>query len=193
MPSNPAPPKLTDTQAIILSTGSQRPDNIALPLPNGLVGAAAKMAVSKMIEHGWLQEVDANRRRNEPLWRETGDGQGTTLVVTESGLLAIGIEPVVAKTIVGLRRQGARGAPSDTSSETCSGLKRPAQREGTKQAKLIELLKRPSGASIADIAELISWQAHSIRGAISGGLSRKLGLTIVSEKSETGARIYKIM
>jgi hypothetical protein len=38
-----------------------------------------------MIEHGWLQEVDANLRRGEPLWRETGDGHGTTLVVTDCG------------------------------------------------------------------------------------------------------------
>jgi hypothetical protein len=192
MPHDPALPKLTDTQAIVLSTAAQRPENIALPLPNGLAGAAAKMAVTKMIEHGWLQEVDANLRRNEPLWRETGDGHGTTLVATEAGLLAIGIEPVVAKTVAGMRGQGAQGAPSDTSSETREPVKRPAQREGTKQAKLIALLKRPSGASIADIAELTGWQAHSIRGAISGGLRRKLGLTIVSEKSETGARIYKI-
>ncbi len=193
MSRNPALPKLTDTQSIILSAAANRPENIALPLPNGLVGAAAKMAVAKMIEHGWLQEVDANLRRNEHLWRETGDGHGTTLVATEAGLLAIGIESVVAKTVAGMRGQGARGAPSDTSSETSRGLERPAQRAGTKQSKLIELLMRPSGASIADIAELTNWQAHSIRGAISGGLSRKLGLTIVSEKSETGARIYKIM
>jgi hypothetical protein len=53
--------KLTETQSIILSTGAQRPENIALPLPKGLAGAAAKMAVGKMIEHGWLQEVDAIR------------------------------------------------------------------------------------------------------------------------------------
>jgi hypothetical protein len=52
--------KLTETQTIILSAGAQRTDNIALPLPKGLAGAAAKMAVTKMIEHGWLQEVDAN-------------------------------------------------------------------------------------------------------------------------------------
>lgn len=193
MPRDPALPKLTDTQSIILSAAAQRPENIALPLPNGLAGAAAKMAVSKMIEHGWLQEADANLRRNEPLWRETGDGHGTTLVATEAGLLAIGIELVVAQTMAGLQGQGARGAPSDTSSETCGSVKCPAHREGTKQAKLIALLKRPSGASIVDIAELTNWQAHSIRGAISGGLSRKLGLTIISEKSETGARIYKIM
>ena len=87
--------KLTETQTTILTAGSQRPDNIAMPLPKGLAGAAAKMAVTKMIEHGWLQEVDANLRRGEPLWRETGDGHGTTLVVTDAGLLAIGIEPVV--------------------------------------------------------------------------------------------------
>ena len=60
--------KLTETQTIILSAGAQRPDNIALPLPRGLAGAAAKMAVTKMIERGWLQEVDANLRREEPLW-----------------------------------------------------------------------------------------------------------------------------
>ena len=48
--------KLTETQTIILSAGAQRPDNLALPLPKGLAGAAAKMAVTKMIEHGWLQE-----------------------------------------------------------------------------------------------------------------------------------------
>ena len=71
--------KLTETQTIILSAGAQRPEKIALPLPKGLAGAAAKMAVTKMIEHGWVQEVDANLRRNEPLWRETGDGHGTVV------------------------------------------------------------------------------------------------------------------
>ena len=99
--------KLTETQTIILSAGAQRPENIALPLPKGLAGAAAKMAVSKLIEHGWLQEVDANLRRNEPLWRETGDGHGTTLVVTDAGLLAIGIEPVVVKNEVTIHENKA--------------------------------------------------------------------------------------
>jgi hypothetical protein len=47
--------KLTETQSIILSVGAQRADNIALPLPKGLAGAAAKMVVTKMIQHGWLQ------------------------------------------------------------------------------------------------------------------------------------------
>ena len=95
--------KLTETQTLILSAGAQRPKNIALPLPKGLHGAAAKMAVTKMMMHCWLREVDANLRRGDPLWRETGDGHGTTLMVTDAGLLAIGIEPVVVKTVTAIR------------------------------------------------------------------------------------------
>ena len=121
--------KITDTQTIILSAGAQRPDNIALPLPKGLAGAAAKMAVTKMIEHGWLQEVDANLRRNEPLWRETGDGHGITLVVTVAGLLAVGIEPVVVKAVDAIRERVIVEPVA----------KPPAPRTGTKQALLVFL------------------------------------------------------
>ena len=85
--------KLTETQTIILTAGAQRTDNLAMPLPKGLHGAAAKMAVAKMISHGWLQEVDANLRRGEPLWRETGDDHGTTLVVTDAGCWPSGSHP----------------------------------------------------------------------------------------------------
>ena len=69
----------SDTQSLILSRAATRPGNLALPLPEGLVGAAAKMVVGKMIARGWLEEVEANLRRGEPMWRETGDGHGTTL------------------------------------------------------------------------------------------------------------------
>ena len=142
--------KLTETQTIVLSAGAQRPDNIAMPLPKGLAGAAAKMAVTKMIELGWLQEADANPRRDEPLWRETGDGHGTTLVATDAGVLAIGIEPVVVKTVVAIREHAAKAA----------SLKSPTWREGTKQAMLIALLQRPEGASIAEIVAATGWMGH---------------------------------
>ena len=175
-------PKLTDTQTIILSAGAQRPENIALPLPKGLAGAAAKMAVSKMIEHGWLQEVDANLRRNEPLWRETGDGHGTTLVVTEAGLLAIGIEPVVVKTVVAIREHAAKKAAA----------KLPSQRAGTKQAQIIAMLQRPEGATIAEIVAATAWQAHSARGVISGVLKKKLGLVVGSTKEDGRGALYRI-
>ena len=105
--------ELTETQTIILTGGAQRPDNIAMPLPKGLVGAAAKMAVNKMIERRWHQDVDANLRQGEPLWRKAGDGHGTTLVVTDAGLLAIGIEPVV-KTMTAIH-ENAAGVPTQGS------------------------------------------------------------------------------
>lgn len=175
--------KLTETQTIILSAGAQRPENIALPLPKGLAGAAAKMAVTKMIEHGWLLEVDANLRRGEALWRETGDGHGTTLVVTEAGLLAIGIEPMVVKTRVASCRV-ANAEPE---------VKHPTLRTGTKQALLIAMLQRPNGATIAEIVAATGWQAHSARGALSGALGKKLGLEVVSAKDDARGRVYRIV
>lgn len=163
-------PKLTDTQTIILSRAATRPGNLAMPLPEGLHGAAAKMAVNRMIANGWLEEVDANMRKGEPLWRETGDGHGTTLIATEAGLAAIGIAPVVA---------------IDTP-------KPVAIRSGTKQAQIIALLQRPEGASIAEIVAATGWLAHSARGLISGGLKKKLGLPITAEKVEGRGTVYRL-
>lgn len=174
--------KLTETQVTILCAGAERPDHIAMPLPAGLHGAAAKMAVTRMIALGWLQEVDANRRRGDPLWRETGDGHGTTLMVTDKGLLAIGIDRAVKQPTVTI---------ANTPSET-SASKSPTPRAGTKQAMLIEMLQDPSGATMADIIVATGWQAHTVRGAMSGALGKKLGLTVTSAKEEGRGRVYRI-
>jgi hypothetical protein len=189
-------PKLTDTQSIILSRAATRPDNLAMPLPDGLVGAAAKMAVAKMIERGWLEEVEANLRRGEPLWRETGDGHGTTLIATEAGLAAIGIEPVVATTMTNLRKAKLEvvSAPQD-SPETLADPATPKPisiRTGTKQATIIALLQRPEGASINEIVEATGWAQHSARGMISGGLKKKLGFDVATTSDEQRGRIYHI-
>ena len=189
-------PKLTDTQSIILSRAATRPDNLAMPLPDGLVGAAAKMAVAKMIERGWLEEVEANLRRGEPLWRETGDGHGTTLIATEAGLAAIGIEPVVATTMTNLRKEKLEvvSAPQD-SPETPADPATPKPisiRTGTKQATIIALLQRPEGASINEIVEATGWAQHSARGMISGGLKKKLGFDVATTSDEQRGRIYHI-
>lgn len=174
--------KLTETQTIILTAGAQRPDNIALPLPKGLAGAAAKMAVTKMIDRGWLHEVDANLRRGEPLWRETGDGHGTTLVITDAGLLAIGIEPVAAKTEPVIHENAANTPVT----------KPPTPRAGTKQAMLITLLQAPDGATMDEIVAATGWLSHTARGAMSGALGKKLGLVVTSEKDATRGRVYRL-
>jgi len=179
----------SDPQSLILSRAATRPGNLALPLPEGLVGAAAKMVVGKMIARGWLEEVEANLRRGEPMWRETGDGHGTTLIATEAGLEAIGIEPVVASAVASARRAKPKPEPAPDDTET---VKPVAIRAGTKQAKMIAMLQRPEGATVAEIVEATGWLAHTVRGSISGALKKKLGLPIAAEKVEGRATVYRI-
>ena len=183
----------SDTQSRILSRAATRPGNLALPLPEGLVGAAAKMVVGKMIARGWLEEVEANLRRGEPMWRETGDSHSTTLIATEAGLEAIGIEPVAPSAVASVRKAtlqaDAKAAPT---TEVTEAPKPVAIRAGTKQAQIIALLQRPEGASIAEIVEATSWQPHTARGAISGALKKKLGLNINSTKEEGRGLVYRI-
>ena len=69
---------------------------------------------------------------------------------------------------------------------------KPLIREGTKQATLIAMLRRPEGADLDEIAEAFAWQKHTIRGAISGALKKKLGLEVTSTKDGQGRRIYKL-
>ncbi len=65
-------------------------------------------------------------------------------------------------------------------------------RPGTKQALLVDLLKRKKGATIEVIVAATGWQAHSVRGAISGVLKKKLGLAVTSERARGGGRVYRI-
>jgi Protein of unknown function (DUF3489) len=67
-----------------------------------------------------------------------------------------------------------------------------ATRDGSKAAKIIDLLKRPNGATLAEIMKATDWQPHSVRGFISGSLGKKMGLTVVSAKRESGERAYSI-
>jgi Protein of unknown function (DUF3489) len=66
-------------------------------------------------------------------------------------------------------------------------------REGTKQAALIALLKQPAGATLAQMVQATGWQSHTVRGAMAGGLKKKLGLEITSDKQPGAERIYRII
>jgi hypothetical protein len=62
----------------------------------------------------------------------------------------------------------------------------------TKQQIMIDLLRRPGGASIEEIVAATEWQSHTVRGAMSGALKKKLGLEITSKKVEGLGRVYRI-
>jgi hypothetical protein len=183
--------QLSDTQAIILSAAAQRPERIALPLPDSLRGGAAAKVVGTMIAKGLLQEVEVNSRQGEPVWRETGDGHGTTLVATDAGLAAIGIEPDETETAPASATETPLVDPApDAPSEAAQSTRTP--RAGTKQAALIAMLRAPEGATIEEITTATGWQAHTVRGAIAGALKKKLSLDVTSEKVEGRGRVYRI-
>lgn len=68
----------------------------------------------------------------------------------------------------------------------------PAKATRGKLGEIAALLRRPEGATVEQMIAATGWQAHSVRGAMSGALKKKLGLTIASEKTEAG-RIYRIV
>jgi hypothetical protein len=64
--------------------------------------------------------------------------------------------------------------------------------DGSKAVKILELLKRPEGATLAELMKASAWQAHSVRGFLSGTVSKKLGLIVTSTKAEDGERNYSV-
>ena len=66
-------------------------------------------------------------------------------------------------------------------------------REHSKQALVIEMLKRPEGATIAQIMHETGWLAHTVRGAMAGALKKKLGLDVTSEKEGERGRVYRVI
>jgi hypothetical protein len=98
--------------------------------------------------------------------------------------------------------QGAWAARRDDAAREAEAAAKPTPRAGTKQAQMIEMLRRPEGATVEQIAAATGWQHHTIRGAISGALKKKLGLTIEATRTrevgpnKTGAKgsstVYRI-
>lgn len=93
------------------------------------------------------------------------------------------------------RRSATSGGAGTPSSRRCDRARRNVKavvRNGTKQAMLIDLLGCADGASVPEMAAKTGWQPHSVRGAISGTLKKKLGLTVESEVVEDRGRVYRI-
>lgn len=67
-----------------------------------------------------------------------------------------------------------------------------AARDGSKTARILDLLKRPSGVTSKELLKITGWQAHSVRGFLSGTVGKKMGLTVTSAKGEDGERSYSV-
>ncbi len=90
-------------------------------------------------------------------------------------------------------KRAARAKKANKAAKSAKSPKKAAtSRQDTKTAKFLDLLKRAGGATSADLMKATGWQAHSVRGFISGVLGKKMGLKVTSTKVEDGERRYSL-
>jgi hypothetical protein len=93
------------------------------------------------------------------------------------------VAPKKAKS--GKKTTSAKKAPKDAT-------KAKGARDGSKASKVLDLLKRPDGATAKELIKATGWQPHSVRGFLSGTVSKKMGLAVISTKGEDGERTYSV-
>ena len=170
--------QLTEAQRSVLEPACSRPDLCVFPITAPLKGGAAGNVCKSLLKRRLIEEVAAADEHS--VWRHSDDGP-LTLRATELGRQAITGEageqlPAHAPL-----------APSPAPEAAPAPARKP-----NRQDILLGLLRDPHGATIAQMAEATGWQAHRVRGALSGIIGKKLGRKVVSEKLPERGRVYRI-
>jgi hypothetical protein len=102
------------------------------------------------------------------------------------------VAPAKAKS--GKKATAAKKSPraAKKAARPAKAAKEKGVREGSKTETILEMLKRPEGATAKELLKATGWQPHSLRGFISGTLGKKMGLTVTSTKTETAERTYSV-
>lgn len=87
-------------------------------------------------------------------------------------------------------KSGKKATPAKKAPK--GATKATGARDGSKASKVLDLLKRPDGATAKELMRATGWQPHSIRGFLSGTVSKKMGLAVTSTKGEDGERTYSV-
>jgi hypothetical protein len=185
--------KLTDTQLVLLGAAAQRKD-LCLVAPPTLKGATAQKVASKLISAGFVKEVKA--KASDPIWRrDEKSGASYALKLTAAGAKAIAVDEAAEREDAGEASDGlANRDQPPLLSELDGKDARPAEamepgpggpsapRGGSKLARVIALLQRDHGATIAELIAATVWLAHTTRTALTG--LRKRGYAVAIDRSD---------
>ncbi len=163
--------ELSDTQAVILSTACAREDALVFPTPSHLKGGPVGNCLKSLLKRGLVEEIRASDLNT--VWRHDEERGPITLRATK-----------LAHQVLGIADEPEDAAPAEP-----APVQRPRR---SKQEILIEMLRTEGGATIPEIVAATGWQPHSVRGAISGVLKKRLGLKVVSGKESERGRVYRI-
>lgn len=157
-------PKLSPAQNLLLRTAARRADGHVIP-PETLRGGGRAKVLTALLQRGWIVPADGGH------------------VLTDAGYEAIGQQRPLPLDDV---------QPMDAIGDL-QLLDSIPVRPGTKLAALVLALRRPQGATSLQLILATGWQPHTVRGAISGMLRRKLGLNVVLAHNDTGERVYRVI
>ena len=169
--------QLSDAQAVILSAACAREDGMVFPVTAKLKGGAVGNVCKSLLKRGLIEEFTATDLNT--VWRHDEARGPITLRATP-----------LAYTVLGIAEDREEHSVSQPTTEPAP---EPVhRRSGTKQEALIAMLRRPEGATIAQISEATGWRSHTVRGVFAGALKKKLGLEVTSKKIQGGDRIYRL-
>ena len=157
-------PKLSPAQSLLLRTAARRPDGRVIP-PDTLRGGARVKVLTALLQRGWIEPADGGH------------------LLTDAGYAAIVQERPV-------RPDDVQSVDTIGDLQLLDGI---PVRPGTKLAALVIALRRPQGATSLQLMLATGWQPHTVRGAISGMLRKKLGLNVVLAHNDSGERVYKVV
>jgi hypothetical protein len=167
---------LTDTQRLVLEHAVEQPDGRLAWFPDNVKGGARKKVIDGLCNKALITGSDAD-------WFISPGGYDA-LGRTPPALPSTHPEPEVEAALAATEAQWVADKQETTA--------KPRTRENSKQATVLQMLKRPEGATIPQICETTGWQSHTVRGTFAGAFKRKLGLTITSEKQGGSDRVYRV-
>lgn len=170
---------LTDAQRSLLAPASMRDDRNIFPVTAKLKGGAVGNVLKSLLKRQLVEEVPASDA--DTAWRCDDGGKPLTLRVASAGVAALG------GTVQGATERVESMPEPQVVQEAV-----PARKRGAAQEALLGLLRRPEGATVAEMQEATGWQPHSVRGALSGLIGKKLGHKVASTKEDGRGRVYRI-